>query len=698
MNELDIKRKASELLQKGRWEEAVAEYEGLLENSKKPNPAIQNLIGDIYVKQGNFEKGFEHYLGAARAYKEEGLFHNGIAVGKKILRLDRDQVDVYGMLADLYARQGLGMDSLKFLREFASRKESADEYPAALAAFAEACELLTNFPDVHTVYGEMLERVDRLDDAAMCYANAAQAYSDKGWSDQAEQLTRRAKAVTAGGTPAPSETKVSDMMNLRSLEDSEVKASAPAVSSASSPGSSFSERGDLELLDGPSDTDDVPWQEYQPGTDAALPPPPPLPPRETASDVTADTAEIAFVEPSGLDATDDTPRVIEGEGEATLELDDANLSLQDALDEMESLTPSAAGDDALHVVPDEGGLVLDGLDLSADTDASDDADDEDDADDAATSAESLNDLRTLGDEPDAAEEATRDEAADVVDGVASAAESLADLPGIVLPNSDEPIMPISVDGPLADDAPSDVPAEPAEPLHEISLDPPNPVPPTADAEAPAAADAPPEEAAPIDLSAWTAPEEEAAPAAAAADGLGDVDPGLNDFFSENSGENDRQHTVVIGDDFELIREGGDVNEVIADFREATLDILDLDDFQAHYDLGTTYMEMELFDEAAAEFELSSRGEDFALASQEMLGYCFLRKGQIDLALRELEKGLAIDGYQDEHKLGLFYNLGIACGVVDREQEAIGHFQRILEIDPEFRDTRSRLERLVQSSA
>ncbi|MHC4925620.1 MAG: tetratricopeptide repeat protein, partial [Planctomycetota bacterium] len=180
------------------------------------------------------------------------------------------------------------------------------------------------------------------------------------------------------------------------------------------------------------------------------------------------------------------------------------------------------------------------------------------------------------------------------------------------------------------------------------------------------------------------------------------DPGLEEFFQTNSGQpaasgpGAEERAVVVGDDFELVREGGDVQEVINDFIEATMELLDLDDHQSHYDLGTTYMEMELFDEAAAEFEISARGNGFALPSQEMLGYCFLRKGQIDLAIRELKKGLAIEGYDDRDKLGLLYNLGIACRVLDQEEEAIGFFRRILEIDPDFRDARSRLERLVEN--
>jgi tetratricopeptide (TPR) repeat protein len=176
-----------------------------------------------------------------------------------------------------------------------------------------------------------------------------------------------------------------------------------------------------------------------------------------------------------------------------------------------------------------------------------------------------------------------------------------------------------------------------------------------------------------------------------------MDQELASFFEATSAAPSApEQAVVIGDDFELVREGGDVSEVIADFRAATAEILDLDDHQAHYDLGTTFMEMELFDEAAAEYEIAARGVDFSLPSQEMLGYCFLRKGQIELAIRELEKGLAIPVHDDRAKLGLLYNLGIACSVLDRDHDAITHFQRILEVDPNFRDTQTRLERLVSS--
>jgi len=555
LTELDIKRKASELLQKGRLNEAAAEYEALIGQSKRPNPAILNLIGDIYLKTANYERAFESYLHASRVYADEGLYHNGIAVGKKILRLDKEQVDIYGMLGSLYAKQGLGMDAVKFLKEYARRKEALNEYPAALAAFAEACEILSDFPEIHVTYGEMLERVDRDEDAASCYEAASRAYTDRGlpdraskWAAKADQL--RGGAATPAPPPLPGESVhmidalddddddspgMSDLMNLRSLDDAPVK-----------PRKSARGREDLELeLDPgpmgvvpprrstapePVASKDDPFIVYNPKANKSLPPPPPLPPREPAAERTQD-------------------------------------------------------------------LVLDAMEASP--------------------AES---------------------------------ETLDTLPGIIMP-------------PGARKSSAEIPA-PKVPRRPSSRSIERPE----FSEEPVASDA-------------------GMPAT----------PALEEFF-EASKEGNREQAVVIGDDFELIREGGDVSEVIADFREATMEILDLDDFQAHYDLGTTYMEMELFDEAAAEFEIAARGEDFALPSREMLGYCFLRRGQIDAAIHELKRGLDVPGHHDRDKLGLYYNLGIACGVLDQEDAAIENFQRILEVDPDFRDTKSRLERLVQNSS
>ncbi len=581
MTDLDIKRRAAELLQKGRYDEAVEEYQALLGQSKKPNPAILNLIGDIFCKQQNLEKGFDAYLRAARGYSDEGLFHNAIAVGKKILRLDRDQIDVYGMLGTLYARQGLGMDCVKFLNEFARRKDGAGEYPAALAAFADACEKLPAFAEVHVVYGDLLDRVNRKEEAAACYRQAAQAFGDRGRADLAAKWSEKARRLKHPEAEPEEEEQVAGLMSLRTLDDGSAKSGArPPSKKMTRPKSGAKERpleletrgqfwGRSEEPDGlataapdAATTDGKPWKAFDPKATPALPKPPPLPPRRAKS----------------------APATAPAPPPPMLELE---------------LPVASAPPAAVPAPPAVAPVAL----------------------------------------PPAAPPAVKPPSREIV----------WELPVEAAPMQSE-----------TEPAPEDdmVSSVPEQPLRGSML--------TLD-EMPA--------------SPGVGPRSDALP--------------MHEVFDDAGGPTEQ--AVVIGDDFELVREGGDVLEVIADFRDATREILDLDDHQAHYDLGTTYLEMELFDDAVAEFEIASRGNAYALPSQEMLGYCFLRKGQIDLAIRELEKALALPGYDERDRLGIHYNLGIACGVTDRENDAIEHFQKILEIDPNFRDTRSRLERLVQNS-
>jgi tetratricopeptide (TPR) repeat protein len=647
--EQDVKRKASELLQKGRLAEAIQEYQTLLEQSKRPNPAIVNLIGDIYVKQGDHASGFAHFLKACKQYADEGLFHNGIAVAKKILRLDKERTDVYGTLGDLYARQGLGMDAVKFLNEYARRKEEANEYPAALAAFAQACETLADCPELNIAYGEMLERVKRVDDAAANFRRAAETYAERGLEAQAQHWTNRAREALSGETrggkasAAASDERgpdgdVWELMSLRDLGEQPQAAAPPAIPPAPAQ-KSKSKQGAGAGVQPRSQ-----WGIFDPATNPDVPPPPPLPGGPAAQPAPIAANELA--PPAAPPPSED----------ATLVLEPPRPRAPDADPEWEEAAGQAPADPPWQ-----------------------------------ETMASLSDLRDLsGPDPVPEDRPTAELAGDGLTlDIVSPDLSFRAVKGPTSYAEAEPVAPPTPDRlELEPPASSAVAARP--PVKPAVAPPPDDrkaaggkvapislsnlrgiiMPPSTkkkkDAEPPVAPSAPvPSETAPV-----------AAPSPAPAD------PGR------------RERAIVIGDDTELVREGGDVKEVIQDFREATAQILGAGDHRAHYDLGTTYLEMELFDEAAAEFRLASGGPAFALASQEMLGYCHLRQGHIERAVTELLKGLDLRGHEEGAKIGLYYNLGIACGALGRQAEAIEAFRRVQALDPEFRDAKTRLARLL----
>jgi tetratricopeptide (TPR) repeat protein len=136
-----------------------------------------------------------------------------------------------------------------------------------------------------------------------------------------------------------------------------------------------------------------------------------------------------------------------------------------------------------------------------------------------------------------------------------------------------------------------------------------------------------------------------------------------------------------------------IGEVLRSFQEEVKKAIGDEDYQCHYDLGISYLDLGLYDEALAEFGVARKREDLALRSIELAGRCFMEKGDIELAIEELEAGLAIEGHSEPEYLGLRYNLGLAYEKMGQAREASRHYEEICRTDPSFRDARTRLNQL-----
>jgi TolA-binding protein len=99
------------------------------------------------------------------------------------------------------------------------------------------------------------------------------------------------------------------------------------------------------------------------------------------------------------------------------------------------------------------------------------------------------------------------------------------------------------------------------------------------------------------------------------------------------------------------------------------------DGATHYDLGVAYKEMELYDEAIQEFQLSEADPGRALASAEMLAACHLAKGRPDAAVQALLKGLetAADGPDAARAR---FALGGAYEALGQPEQALAQYDRL----------------------
>jgi tetratricopeptide (TPR) repeat protein len=117
-----------------------------------------------------------------------------------------------------------------------------------------------------------------------------------------------------------------------------------------------------------------------------------------------------------------------------------------------------------------------------------------------------------------------------------------------------------------------------------------------------------------------------------------------------------------------------------------------DDHRSHYDLGMAYLEMDLLAEAIREFQLASKSDAFQSRSLEMIGQCFLKQNQPNLAIKQLTKGLQLIGDDESETLGIKYNLGLAYEMIGDVEKALGAFEDVYVEDVTFREVAQKIEK------
>lgn len=117
------------------------------------------------------------------------------------------------------------------------------------------------------------------------------------------------------------------------------------------------------------------------------------------------------------------------------------------------------------------------------------------------------------------------------------------------------------------------------------------------------------------------------------------------------------------------------------------------DYRSHYDLGMAYIEMELLSEAIREYQIASKSPQFQVKCLEMIGLCFLKQNQPQLAIRQLSKGLSLIGGDGDESMGIKYNLGLAYEMIGDVDNARHHFEDVYVVDVTFRDVAEKIRKL-----
>lgn len=649
-----IRNKAQELFQKGDYAKAVVEYKKVLE-AEPGNAGVYNYIGDAYVKLNNVDEAIGNYLEAMKFYSNDALYNNAIAICRKILRYRKDDAELYKTLGELYIHQGLVNEAITNLLEYAERKMKEGRQDLAFPVYTQIVELNPQNLNIRAKLAEMYLAQKQIPEAVNEFSLLAQAYRDQGRQIEAEALEARIRSMR-GEPAAPAAAPAIDIKPARVIE---------------------------ELLQQ--------RQEPQPQAAPAFSPPPAPPAPEIILERETAPAEAE------VEAKQDWATNIEL-GDLLVEIG----STQEALDQYHTAAQGFLGDGKIERAVEVYKKIADlqPLELRSRQKLVEIALESNQAEaiiDAYLGLAECLRRRELKEQAAAIYQKVLE--MDPVNELAlenlslllpELPEGTVDMPGMEI--HPEPAAVAEASAPSFQPQPQaptfQVPEPPSfsAPQPEVDL---TPQPAQPSWEEP---QAPPEEEQSFIVQSPEASTEQYAQPEPAGEAISDQS---KVHWGRDIVEGGRQSRVKfsVADEPQAPaaqEEFLSLSEILAEFKEGVFQQVGQEEYRQHYDLGISYKEMGLLEEAISEFQLASKGEQERLAAFEMLGLCFMERGEPKFAIKQFERGIATPGHADEEYIGLHYYLGMAyeqAGELDQARQA---YENAYNIDVTFRDVAQKL--------
>lgn len=193
-----ILQAAQKLVEKKRYDKAVAEYQKLVADDPKDVRTLLR-IGDLYLKMEQFADAVLTYERVGQFYSTQGFHLKAIAVYKQIREIIHKHVphleDRFGhivpKLAETYQQLGLTSDALAAYDEVATRYQKAGRDRDAIDVFKKVVDLDPQNPLPHLRLGEALLRVRDVDSAIQRFGTAAEILLRLGRRDDALKVVER---------------------------------------------------------------------------------------------------------------------------------------------------------------------------------------------------------------------------------------------------------------------------------------------------------------------------------------------------------------------------------------------------------------------------------------------------------------------------------------------------------------------------
>jgi len=182
---------AQKLLNQGKVAQAIAEYQQILKYEPKDQVTLMT-IGELYIRQGETFQAIDYFERLAQIFVGDGFLTKAIAVYKRIAKLAPEEIKPLERLADLYVQQGVMSEARPLFLQLAEIHLKNNRQPEAIALLKK---LLLAEPDnlrIQIRLADLYQAMGQNADAIETYVSAAQRALARADHAECEKLADKA--------------------------------------------------------------------------------------------------------------------------------------------------------------------------------------------------------------------------------------------------------------------------------------------------------------------------------------------------------------------------------------------------------------------------------------------------------------------------------------------------------------------------
>jgi len=189
-----IEAAAEKLVKKGKFAEAIAEYQKLISGEEQDVP-VRTILGDLYLNLDMVDKAIAEFKLIADFYQKKGIYSKSIALYKRIHRLNPHDLDSLEKLAELYRAQGFISESKIEYENLLKKLEEKKDKRRAIKILAALLEIDPGEIDYHLKLAELYLEEKKPSLAIDELNEAAEILIRKHQLDQAYEILEKAKKI-----------------------------------------------------------------------------------------------------------------------------------------------------------------------------------------------------------------------------------------------------------------------------------------------------------------------------------------------------------------------------------------------------------------------------------------------------------------------------------------------------------------------